>query len=349
MRELLLPFSLIYAAGVALRNWLFDIGIRKVHTVGVPVISVGNLSAGGVGKTPFVELLARRLTAEGRKVAIVSRGYKREGTGTVVVSNGRVVCADADLAGDEPAQLAEKLKGVVVIVDERRVSGAQYAIRQFGADLILLDDGFQHRSIHRDLDIVLLSAAEGSLAEHLLPAGDRREPFRSLRRANLIVLSHCADEIQFHRLAERIRTRIDKPVMGVRVKARAVRRATTKFSIDLNGVKAKRVVAFSGIGSPGSFEETLRLLELQVDEHLKFADHHRYEPEDLKLIEEAAHRAGADYLVTTEKDLARLRGSSAKAGDFLQRNPIYFVEIEEEIVAGGQHLTEALEKFQKSP
>jgi tetraacyldisaccharide 4'-kinase len=348
MRELLLPFSWIYGTGVTLRNWLFDIGVRKVHTVGVPVISVGNLSAGGVGKTPFVELLARRLTSEGHRIAILSRGYKRKGTGTVVVSNGSVLCVEADLAGDEPEQLAEKLRGVVVVVDEQRVRGARYAIKQFGVDLILLDDGFQHRSIHRDLDVVLLSAAEVLSAGHMLPAGNRREPFRSLRRADLIVLSRCTDEAHFRRLEERLRTRIDKPTMGVRVKVRAVRRATTRFSIDLNGVKGKRVVAFSGIGNPASFEQTLSLLEVQIREHVKFADHHRYRVEDLRLIETAARRSGADYVVTTEKDLARLGGASVKASDFLDRNPLYYIEIEEEIIAGDRHLTEALRKLQTS-
>jgi tetraacyldisaccharide 4'-kinase len=348
MRELLLPFSSIYGAGVTLRNMLFDIGIRKVRAVGVPVISVGNLSAGGVGKTPFVELLARRLTSEGRRIAIVSRGYKREGTGTVVVSNGSVVCVEASLAGDEPTQLAEKLKGVVVVVDERRVRGARYAVKQFGVDLILLDDGFQHRSIHRDLDVVLLSAAEVLSDEHLLPAGNLREPFGSLRRADLIVLSRCTDEAHFLRLEDRLRTRIVRPMIGVRVKARAVRRATTRFSIDLNGVKGKSVAAFSGIGNPASFEDTLKTLGVQIDEHMKFADHHRFQTEDLRLIEEAARRVGADYVLTTEKDLVRLGGASAKAGDFLERNPVYYVEIEEEIIGGDQHLTEALQKLNRS-
>jgi len=348
MRGLLLPFSWIYGAGVTLRNLLFDIGIRRIHSVGVPVISVGNLSAGGVGKTPFVELVARLLTMKGRRIAIVSRGYKRRGTGTVVVSNGDVLCADADQAGDEPAQLAEKLKSVVVVVDERRVRGARYAIKKFGVDLILLDDGFQHRSIHRDLDVVLLSAEEVSSGERLLPAGNRREPLRSLRRADLIVLSRCADEADFHRLEKRLRTRIDRPTMAVRVKVRAVRRATTKFSIDLNGIKGKRVAAFSGIGNPASFEETMRLLAVQMQKHIKFADHHRYRPEDLRLIEEAARRFGADYVLTTEKDLARLRGASVGASDFLERYPVYYVEIEEEVIAGEEHLTEALRRFRRN-
>ena len=343
MRSLLLPFSFVYGAGVTLRNLLFDIGIRKARDVGVSVISVGNLSAGGVGKTPFVELLARRLMAAGRRVAVVSRGYKRRGSGTVVVSNGSVLCAEADRAGDEPAQLGGKLNGVVVIVDEQRVRGARYAIEQFGVDLILLDDGFQHRSIRRDLDIVILSAEEVPAGGHLLPAGNRREPFRSLGRSNLIVISHCTDKAQFQALEERLRTRTDKPMMGVKVKVRALRRATTKFSIDVNGVRGKRVVAFSGIGRPSCFEETLASLGVEVPQHLRFPDHHRYQAADLKRIEVAARQAGAGYMLTTEKDVARLGGAGLDAGSFLERNPVYYVEIEEEIIGGEQHLAAALQ------
>jgi tetraacyldisaccharide 4'-kinase len=345
MRGLLLPFSVLYRAGVTFRNMLFDIGIRKARDVGVPVISVGNLSAGGVGKTPFVELLARRLMAAGRRVAVVSRGYKREGTGTVEVSNGSVLCAEADRAGDEAAQLAGKLKGVVVIVDEQRVRGARHAIEKFGIDLILLDDGFQHRSIRRDLDIVILSAEEVPAGEHLLPAGNRREPFGSLGRADLIVISHCTDKAQFQVLEEQLRKQIDKPTVGVRVKVRAVRRATTNFSIDLNGVKGKRVAAFSGIGRPSCFDETLESLEVQMPEHLRFPDHHRFGAADLQRIEDVARRAGADYLLTTEKDVARLGGSSVDTRGFLERNPVYYVEIEEEIISGEQHLADALQTF----
>ncbi len=345
MRALLLPFSYLYGAGVALRNLFFDIGVLKTQRVSVPVISVGNISVGGVGKTPFVELLARRLSQHGRKVAIISRGYKRESSGTLVVSNGSLMCADADSAGDEPAQLASKLRGVVVIVDERRVRGARHAIQHFGAGIVILDDGFQHRYLHRDLNIVIVSSDEVLLGDRLLPAGNRREPLSALRRADIIVVSRCIDEEHFHRAEQRLRQRFDTPLSGVQIRASAVKKASSGFSVDLRSLSGKRVVAFSGIGSPEGFETTLASLKLDVKKHFIFADHHRFTSEDVKSVEDSARKAQADYIVTTEKDAARLSGAGLEMKDFVERNPVYYVEIEHNVIAGEQELAKALARF----
>ncbi|MBI3586791.1 MAG: tetraacyldisaccharide 4'-kinase [Ignavibacteriales bacterium] len=342
MRTLLLPFSLLYGAGVMLRNWFFDIGIFKTHKVGVPVISVGNISAGGVGKTPFVELLAKRFSQQGRKVAIVSRGYKRGGSGTVVVSNGAQQCAEADKSGDEPAQLAAKLKGVVVIVDEDRVRGARYAVKTFKAQIILLDDGFQHRYVHRDVDIVIVSLEEIFTGDWLLPAGNRREPVSSLRRANLVVISRCGNNEQFQRAKLLLDQHIDKPVAGVMTQASAFRRAKSNFSLDLNGVQGKKIVAFSGIGNPAQFEQTIVSLKMEMKKHLVFADHHRYTEENLKKIEQVFASSNADYLVTTEKDIARLGGIGPIVQGFFDRTPTYYIEIEQKIIAGEKLLNKIL-------
>jgi tetraacyldisaccharide 4'-kinase len=158
VRPYLVPLVPFYAAGMVVRNWLFDMGFLRATQVDVPVISVGNLDAGGAGKTPLVEFLARTLAAKGRKVAIVSRGYGRTTSGMVVVSNGFVICAEASASGDEPAQMAAKLSGVRVVVDEVRSRGAQYAVSKLGADVIVLDDGFQHRYLRRNVDIVVIPA-----------------------------------------------------------------------------------------------------------------------------------------------------------------------------------------------
>jgi len=345
MRALLLPFSYLYGAGVAIRNLFFDIGILKTQRVSVPVISVGNISVGGVGKTPFVELLARRFSQQGRKVAIISRGYKRVSGGILVVSNGSVVCADADAAGDEPAQLASKLRGVIVIVDEQRVRGARHAIQHFGAGIVILDDGFQHRYLHRDLNIVIASTDEVLLGDRLLPAGNRREPLSALQRADIIVVSRCDDEEHFHRAEQRLRDRFDKPLVGMQIRVSAFKKASSGFSVDLRSLSGKRVVAFSGIGNPEGFETTLASLKLDVKKHLIFADHHRFTSEDVKSVEDSARKAQADYIVTTEKDAARLSGSRSEVKDFVGRNPVYYVEIEQNVIAGEQELTQALARF----
>ena len=345
MRPLLLPFTYVYGAGVVIRNWFFDIGILRSQSVGVPVISVGNISAGGVGKTPFVELLVRKLIHRGRKVAVVSRGYKRATSGMVVVSNGAFRCAEASESGDEPAQMAAKLDGAVVIVDEQRVRGARYAVSAFGANVIVLDDGFQHRTIRRDADVVILSSADVSNPGWMLPAGNRREPLRSLQRASLIAVSRCDDVRQFEDALRDLSRWTDKPAIGLSTKVSAFRKASTRFSVDLGGLKGKAVMAFSGIGNPESFEKTLRSLGLDVRKHVAFSDHHAYRENELIELEKGARELGIDFLVTTEKDVARFDSKNAAHESFLNRAPLYYIEIEQTILQGESLLNEMLDRI----
>jgi tetraacyldisaccharide 4'-kinase len=345
MRPLLLPFVPFYGAGVVIRNWFFDIGLFRSRKVGAPVISVGNLSAGGSGKTPLVELLAKRLMLAGRKVAIVSRGYKRESSGMLVVSNGSVQCAEASVAGDEPAQMAAKLTGAVVIVDERRVRGAEYAIGKFSATVIILDDGFQHRYLKRDLDLLVLPIDEVVEPGWMLPAGNRREPMRSIKRASLIALSRCESVEQYQRAKAVVRRWTDKPVMALTTRVSAFRRASSRFSIDLSGIKGKTVVAFSGIGSPDSFARTLNSLGLEVKEYVIFPDHHFYSESELKSLEILLAKTRADFCVTTEKDVARLSSGKNEFRDFLENMPLFFVEIEQSVIAGETELNEGINRL----
>jgi tetraacyldisaccharide 4'-kinase len=345
MRPLMLPFVPLYGAGVAIRNWFFDVGLLRTHKVGVPVISVGNLSAGGSGKTPLVELLTKRLLLAGRKVAIVSRGYKRESSGLLVVSNGTIQCAEAYLAGDEPAQMAAKLSGAVVIVDEQRVRGAEYAIEKFGANVIVLDDGFQHRYLKRDLDILTIPVNEVEESGWMLPAGNRREPLASIRRATLVAVTRCESVEQFQKAEAIVQEWTSKPVVGLATKVSAFRRASSRFSIDLGGIKGKSVVAFSGIGNPDSFAQTLGSLGLEVKEHVVFPDHHFYQKTDLRNLENLLVQTRADYCVTTEKDVVRLSSPSNEFQGFLEKTPLFFVEIEQSVIAGETELNEGIDKL----
>jgi tetraacyldisaccharide 4'-kinase len=345
MRPLLLPFVPLYGAGMAMRNWFFDIGLLRSHKVGVPVVSVGNLSAGGSGKTPLVEFLAKRLMLAGRRVAIVSRGYKRESSGILVVSNGSVQCAEAWVAGDEPAQMAAKLTGAVVIVDERRTRGAEYAIGKFGSNLIILDDGFQHRYLKRDLDIVVLPVDEVGDTGWMLPAGNRREPMTSIKRASLVALSRCESIEQFQNAKAIVRRWTDKPIIGVTTKVSAFRRASSRFSIDLGGIKGKTAVAFSGIGNPDSFARTLNSLGLEVKKHVVFPDHHFYRKSEMKNLEHLLAETRVDYCVTTEKDIARLSSGEDELKSFLENAPLYSVEIEQSVIAGETELNEGMNKL----
>ena len=176
--KLLLPFAWLYAVPITLRNTLFDRGVLKQRAVNVPVISVGNLTVGGTGKTPLVEYIVRYLLALGRRVGVVSRGYKRRSKGVVVVSDGRELRVDARDAGDEPMQIASAFPQAIVVVGERRFDAAQEAVR-LGAEVIVVDDGFQHRYLKRDLNIVVVDSTNDVTAEALLPrrrAGERPDP-----------------------------------------------------------------------------------------------------------------------------------------------------------------------------
>jgi len=323
---LLLPLSFVYGAGMAVRNWLFDIGLLPSTRAAVPVISVGNLSAGGTGKTPLVEYLAQRLRRQGKKVAVISRGYRRKTRGYVVVSNGVQRCAEASASGDEPSQLAETLDGVVVVVDERRVRAAQRVVRDFAVEVIVLDDAFQHRFLARDLNIVVVTAQEVLSPHPLLPAGNRREQFSALQRADLIIVSRARDAQEFAD-ARRLLMRWQKPLVEMELQPVLLKHPLTQQELTLHTVAGKRVVAFSGIGQPTAFEATLRSLEVQLMEHCRFPDHHWYRQQDIDQIVRSFQRHGAEYLLTTEKDVARLRGDSALSHAVFTTLPVYAVKI----------------------
>jgi tetraacyldisaccharide 4'-kinase len=342
MRILLLPFSLFYWLGVAVRNWFFDIGVLKTQKVNVPVISVGNISAGGVGKTPFVEMLIERLKINHR-VAVVSRGYHRKSSGTVVVSDGHGKLSSAEDSGDEPMQLVLKYPELLVVVDEDRVRGAQKAVA-LNANIILLDDGFQHRYLHRDLNIVLLTAEEILNGDLLLPSGNRREPLASLKRADMIAITRCADVKEY----ERIRTvgrechliPNGMPTVGLKTKLKAFKHISSNKNVEVEKVAHSNSIAFSGIGNPKSFEELMANVNIKILKHFVFTDHHWYKDDDIKRIIDSRKQTHADFIITTEKDAVRMR---ERFSEFLETEPVISAEIQQEILSGDQQLNELLQ------
>ncbi len=339
---LLLPFAWLYSLGVTARNWLFEKNLLKVRAVEVPVISVGNISAGGTGKTPFVELLARTLRDQGLRPAILSRGYGRKTRGYQVVSNGRQRCAEAFTAGDEPAQMAEKLEGVVVVVDEDRVNGARTLLRDFHPDVIALDDGFQHRRLARDLDIVLVTAEEALSGSRMLPSGYRREPWSSLRRADLIAISKCESVSHFENAARTLTRVVSKRMIGVTVGTLGVRKAGTGAVPSRVDLRGRSVTAVSGIADPLSFEKTLSGLGCITTGHRSNPDHYWYSDDDLKAYAAAFRKSGADMIVTTEKDEARMLGL-AGFNEFVAATSCAVVEIGAVVIAGNEILQDLLQ------
>ncbi|OGU44003.1 MAG: tetraacyldisaccharide 4'-kinase [Ignavibacteria bacterium GWC2_56_12] len=316
-RFLLVPLGWLYGGVVRLRNVAYDRGMLSAATAAVPVICVGNISAGGTGKTPLVEEIAQWLIAEGRKVGILSRGYGRTTSGYVRVSG-----QETALVGDEPAQISINVPPAVVAVDEDRIRGAGRLVKDNGVQVIVLDDGFQHRRLKRNLDIVAIRAHELIHGDAMLPAGNWREPLSSLLRAQSVVITQCTNGEEFHRVRTLLPKEFRGSVAGVRTNIRSIRRAIGNSEEPMDRCRGRRVAAFSGIGTPSAFRATLTSLGMNVVEHSVFPDHHEYSAQDIEKLQRAAEESKPDMLVTTQKDLMRLR--SMQFEKFLRSFPVFY-------------------------
>ncbi|HTT23211.1 MAG TPA: tetraacyldisaccharide 4'-kinase [Candidatus Sulfotelmatobacter sp.] len=272
------PFSSIYGLAVRARNALYESGRLRARRLQGPVISVGNLSAGGSGKTPFVMLLGDLLKARGIKFDVLSRGYGRKSRGVLLVDPAGL----PEQFGDEPLLIARKIQ-VPVIVGENRFEAGSFAEARFGAQLHLLDDGFQHRALARDFDMVLVTAQDAG--DKLLPGGRLREPLSSLRRADAVVLASGASEEAF-------------PLPGKVVWR--VRRGIVP-----NGIPARPVV-FCGIARPQNFLLQLRAANVEPAAQAFYRDHHAYREGDVRELIELKGKSEAGGFVTTEKDAVNL-------------------------------------------
>ena len=336
------PLSIPYRVVIGIRNKLYDLDILPSHKVDVPVISIGNLSTGGTGKTPFVIYLAQKISklAAGRKkTAIVSRGYKGNSGGTLVVSDGRRVMTDFWIAGDEPVMIAESNPESIVIVDKNRVRGSKFAIDEFRAAVILLDDGFQHRRLKRDLDIVLLDGVDPLGNKMCLPAGFLREPPRSLARADIVILSKAAgsDEELSNRAAN-LSELIKKPVFATRFKPRYWRKSDHSELLAPEEIAGKKVVAFAGLAKPASFFETVAKLNAEIVAEIPLPDHCEYNKAQLDMVAGTFARKRADWLVTTAKDAVKLP-------PLLKFLPLYYLDAGIEFASGEKILDEKLRQI----
>ncbi len=304
------PLSELYGWAGRVRIALYRRGLLRSYDFPVPVISVGNLAVGGTGKTPTVDWVARYCQARGRKVAVVSRGYGGRGAGAVaVVSDGRQLLLSPEVAGDEPVLLARRNPQLVVVVAPRRAQGVRAAIVELGAEMIILDDGFQHWAVRRDLDIVLLDAKHPLGNGRVLPAGLLREFPEALQRGDLFILTRAAEEVSTLVLPGPVLT--SRHGLADRVTALGGQ------SFSLDELRGKRLVAFAGIADPEAFFHDLRAKDLILSETLAFPDHVTYNQAELARI----NAAGGEALLTTEKDGVKLR-----ADDFTV--PCYQVPLE---------------------
>lgn len=331
-RLVLSVLALLYGLGVRLRNIFYDTGLLRTHQLSGFVISVGNLSVGGTGKTPVVMHLAKMLAAKGKKVAVLTRGYAREGQEPF-----RVVKANdsAREVGDEPLLMARTLDPIAVVVGKDRVQSGTWAIQNLGADTLLLDDGFQHRKLKKDVEIVLLDATHPFGNRRLLPRGILREPASSLHRADGVLLTkieQCEITNSESELEERLRRLHPRAAIArIAYVPGPLKRLGKEEALAVSELAGKAVAAFSGLASPASFRRTLEGLNARIVLEKRFPDHHYYTDDEVRRLVEEARKAGAWGLVTTEKDAVRIPRMESAI-------PIWVLSIEIEIRTGGDAL-----------
>lgn len=298
----LYTLSLVYGVAVRARVLLYRLNILPSHSLPRKVISVGNITVGGTGKTPVTIALAEFFVKSGKKVAVLSRGYKGKANGAAIVSDGKKMLLGPDEAGDEPFLIASRLKGVPVVVCPDRVKGGKLIMERFSPEVIILDDGFQHIRLRRDVNIVLIDLEEGFGPGYLLPRGILREPVSALKRADFaLIKGGPARDAVWEALQ-----RYSVPSIAFNYKASSVYDIETGEEIaapDLPGMKA---VAVSGIANPFSFSETLTKLGVKAVRSFSYPDHHAYSEKDITDIEKAASDTGV--VITTEKDGVKLKG-----------------------------------------
>lgn len=345
---LLIPLSWVYGVSVWIRNRFYALGLFKARRLPCRVISVGNITVGGTGKTPAVIALAKHLQNEKVRVAILLRGYKRHSRERVtIVSDGEKVCASLSESGDEAYMMARHLSGIPIVVSRQRYRAGQIAIGRFGVDVLLLDDGFQHRQLARDVDIVTVPApsviglqAAPKNRERLLPAGTLRESRAALRRADVVLLTHTDT--------------VDRPSHSKATLKRLAPNALILESVHQPGhfyplasfkaprtgamsIAGKRILAVCGIGNPEAFVETLMRCSAERVELLAYPDHHVYTEADLAHIDTVFQAAEADLIVTTQKDEQKL---VAFVGD--RKLPIFVLEIALVITEGVEKVIDVL-------
>jgi len=347
LRMFLWGLSGVFRLAVRARLKKYKTGRKEQAYLGTMVVSIGNLSVGGTGKTPVVELFARELYERGRKPAILSRGYKskklkepqiwyRRDNGEEileedmpkVVSDGGAPLLEVQYAGDEPWMLARNLPGVAVIVDKNRVKGGAFAVRELEVDTLILDDGLQYLDLAHSLDIVLIDQNAPFGTGQMLPRGTLREPARNLCRADYIFITKCDGRSNKELIRKIQRYNQYAEIIECSHGPRYLENLFTGEVVELDYLDKKYVAAISGIAVPESFEKILTHLGAQVEFHRVFSDHHSFNQKDIDEFMQRCVRRDIDFIVTTEKDAVRfIKPSELDV-------PVFFLRIEVEILQG---------------
>lgn len=362
--DVFLRGCLFFASGfyrriVELRHFLYDKRIVRNHAIGSLVISIGNLTCGGTGKTPVVEVFARTLREHGRKVAILSRGYKSRDKRSFmekikqkfsskkmvipprVVSDGKMVLLDSLRAGDEPYMLASNLPGVVVLVDKDRVKSGQYALEEFACDTLILDDGFQYLKLRPHVNIVLVDSTCPFNNHFMLPRGLMREPIYNIARADYIFLTKSDGKRPLRHLKMFLRKHNkNAEIIECRHRPKYLQNVFQKNEqLPLELLQGKRIAAISGIANPASFEAFLKGFGAKIVMSHHFADHHRFSPQELLDFVNRAQHENVDMILTTEKDAVRIPRVD------ICHTPFVFLRIEIDILSGEESFQQCISRI----
>ncbi len=345
----------IFSGLVQLRLWLYRKRILRDQPLGCLVLVVGNLTVGGTGKTPVVEMFAKALRDRGRKVAILSRGYTSKAPPLWqkwwfrlnhiaeppprVVSDGVKVWLDSEVAGDEPYMLARNLPGVVVLVDKNRVKAGAYAIKQFGCDTLILDDGYQYLPLKGRLNLLLIDKTNPFGNGFTLPRGILREPIKHLARASYVLLtkSKGVRDTELEAMIHKFNPGVE--IIECAHQPQYLQHIATGERLPLTALAGRKIGAFSGIAAPEGFEAFLREAGAHLATTRRFVDHHRFTPQDLVDVFAEAQAAGVELMITTEKDAVRLNASEKTT------IPCYYLRLEIDILRGAADFQEAVSKI----
>ena len=322
-RVLFFPLALFYWGIIFWRNIFYNLGLFVSYNLPCKVISIGNITVGGTGKTPAVIFFAKFFKQRGFKVGILSRGYGRSSKGTIDLNSKNINKKNWKYFGEEPVLIAKKLINIPVVIDNNRYRGGQYLFDKYKPQLIILDDGFQHRSLNRNLDINLINANQSKHVYKLLPYGLLREPWQHLKRSDVVIIT-------------KMNIKTPSSFIINKLKSLNINHYNSKYEpsnnlLDINGIKInlakmknKRALAISGIGDPLSFELTLKMQNIDFIDHITFNDHHEYKDDDFRFIEKKIINHKPDFLITTEKDLIKFKYAKQNIINKLFALPIQF-------------------------
>jgi tetraacyldisaccharide 4'-kinase len=347
-------FSAVYALGVNVKLSMYRFGVLEQHKLPCYVISLGNITVGGTGKTPTAQRLATLIRDMGYRVVILNRGYRaawQEDVG--LVSDGQKIYMTAAEAGDEAYLLAKSLPGVPVVIGKERAVSGEYAVKQLNAQVIILDDAYQHWQLARDLDIVLIDSLNRFGNNFLLPRGTLREPLTNLNRAHAFLLTkvdqttdNARDSIRDTLIQYNDKALIVESIHRPRwfIEIESWYKGVRDCGIALENVRGQSVVAISAIGNPSSFEQTIADIEVNVIDSLRFPDHHHYTMSEMQWAMERAVKKGANALVTTEKDAVKI------PAEFIHSHrplPVYVLGIEVRFLDGYEEFMHLIEETLK--